>query len=44
VVIDDYCWRYGDGPKRAGDALLERWGAGVARAFVAGDCLFIQRG
>jgi hypothetical protein len=44
VVIDDYCWRYGDGPKRAGDALLERWGDGVARAFVAGDCLFIQRG
>ncbi|HEX4181848.1 MAG TPA: class I SAM-dependent methyltransferase [Caulobacteraceae bacterium] len=43
VAIDDYCWRYGDGPKRAGDALLERWGDGVARAFVAGDCLFIQR-
>jgi hypothetical protein len=43
VAIDDYCWRYGDGPKRAGDALLELWGDGVARAFVAGDCLFIQR-
>lgn len=43
VVIDDYCWRYGDGPKLAGDALLERWGDGVARAYVAGDCLFIQR-
>lgn len=43
VAIDDYCWRYGDGPKRAGDALLERWGDDVARAFVAGDCLFIQR-
>jgi hypothetical protein len=43
VVVDDYCWRYGDGPKHAGDALLERWGDGVARAFVAGDCLFIQR-
>lgn len=43
VAIDDYCWRYGDGPRRAGDALLERWGADVARAFVAGDCLFIQR-
>jgi hypothetical protein len=44
VAIDDYCWRYGDGPKLAGDALLKRWGEGVARAFVAGDCLFIQRG
>ena len=43
VVIDDYCWRYGDGPKLAGDALLKRWGDGVARAYVAGDCLFIQR-
>ncbi|THD70115.1 MAG: class I SAM-dependent methyltransferase [Phenylobacterium sp.] len=43
VAIDDYCWRYGDGPKRAGDALLDQWGDGVARAFVAGDCLFIQR-
>jgi hypothetical protein len=43
VAIDDYCWRYGDGPKRAGDALLDRWGEGVARAYVAGDCLFIQR-
>jgi len=43
VAIDDYCWRYGDGPKLAGDALLERWGEGVARAFVTGDCLFIQR-
>lgn len=43
VAIDDYCWRYGDGPKLAGDALLAQWGDGVARAYVAGDCLFIQR-
>ncbi|MGA0601679.1 class I SAM-dependent methyltransferase [Caulobacter sp. KR2-114] len=43
VAIDDYCWRYGDGPRLAGDALLQRWGDEVARAFVAGDCLFIQR-
>ena len=43
VVIDDYCWRYGDGPKRAGDALLARWGPDVDRAFVAGDCLFVRR-
>jgi hypothetical protein len=43
VVIDDYCWRYGDGPKRAGDALLGHWGDGVARAYVTGDCLFVQR-
>lgn len=43
VAIDDYCWRYGDGPKRAGDALLAHWGEAVAQAYVAGDCLFIQR-
>jgi len=43
VVIDDYNWRYGDGPKEAGDALLRLWGDKAARAFVAGDCLFIQR-
>lgn len=43
VVVDDYCWRYGDGPKRAGDALLDHWGDGVAHAYVTGDCLFIQR-
>lgn len=43
VVIDDYNWRYGDGPKAAGNALLARWGDKVARAFVAGDCLFLQR-
>lgn len=43
VAIDDYCWRYGDGPKRAGDAMLEHWGEAVAHAFVAGDCLFVQR-
>lgn len=43
VVIDDYLWRYGDGPRRAGNELLERWGPDVQRAFVSGDCLFVQR-
>ncbi len=43
VVIDDYNWRYGDGPKAAGDALLADWGDAVACAFVAGDCLFVKR-
>ena len=44
VVFDDYLWRYGSGPKQAGDALLARWGDQVARAFTAGGALFIQRG
>jgi hypothetical protein len=43
VAIDDYTWRYGDGPKLAGDALLARWGDDVACAYVAGGCLFVQR-
>lgn len=43
IVIDDYNWRYGDGPKEAGDALFRSWGDKAARAFVAGDCLFLQR-
>lgn len=43
VAIDDYTWRYGDGPKQAGDALLALWGDTVACAFVAGGCLFVKR-
>ena len=43
VVIDDYCWRYGDGPKLAGDALLARWSGDVARSFALGGSLFVQR-
>lgn len=43
VVIDDYCWRYGNGPKNAGDHLLNSWRNELKNAFVIGDCLFIQR-
>jgi Methyltransferase domain len=43
VAIDDYLWRYGDGPRRAGDELLAAWDEAAARAFVIGDCLFVQR-
>jgi len=43
VVIDDYCWRYGSGPKAAGDKLLDDWNDYVARSFVIGDCLFLQK-
>jgi hypothetical protein len=43
VVLDDYLWSFGDGPKVVGDRLLEAWGEDAACAFVSGGALFIQR-
>lgn len=43
VVIDDYEWRYGSGPKVAGDKLLDRWNDQISRTFIIGGCLFIQK-
>lgn len=40
VLIDDYLWAFGDGPKQAGDELLQ--GRAVKTAFVVGDTLCIQ--
>ena len=40
VLLDDYVWAFGDGPKRAGDELLAK--RAVKTAFVAADTLFIQ--
>lgn len=40
VLIDDYEWSFGDGPKRAGDELLND--ARVAEYFSASDTLFIR--
>lgn len=42
IVLDDYVWMHGDGPQRAGNELLDELGQGFARAFVAGDALFLQ--
>lgn len=42
IVVDDYVWAFGDGPRRAGDALLEQLGHAVDCAFVTGTALFIQ--
>jgi hypothetical protein len=42
IVVDDYVWAFGDGPRRAGDAFLERAGGQVAAAFVTGTALFLQ--
>lgn len=42
IVIDDYVWPFGDGPKRAGDEYLaENWSR-ISSAFVMGTALFIQ--
>ena len=43
AILDDYQWPFGDGPRIAGDELLEAWGDDVATAFVSGTALFIQR-
>jgi methyltransferase family protein len=42
IVLDDYCWPFGDGPRVAADELLAEWSARVASAFVAGGALFVQ--
>jgi hypothetical protein len=43
LVLDDYEWRYGNGPKIVGDKLKERWGNDINKCFVKGGCLFIQK-
>jgi len=43
LVLDDYEWRYGNGPKVVGDKLKERWRNDINKCFVKGGCLFIQK-
>jgi len=42
LIIDDYIWPYGDGPRRVGDEFLESNRSRVTTAFVMGTALFIQ--
>ena len=42
VVLDDYLWPFGDGPRRVGDALLRERAGELACAFTAGSALFLQ--
>jgi len=44
LVLDDYVWPHGDGPYRAGNALLDKLADRSLRSFVAGKALFIQLG
>jgi hypothetical protein len=39
LILDDYEWAHGDGPRRAGDELLDDR---MAKCFVAGGALFIK--
>lgn len=42
IIIDDYIWPFGDGPKRVGDEFMQQNLSRIAASFVMGSALFIQ--
>jgi hypothetical protein len=42
LILDDYIWAHGDGPKRVGDALLQQRASQIERWFECGKALFIK--
>lgn len=42
LILDDYIWSHGDGPRRVGNELLDKQPDRVARAFVCGKALFVK--
>lgn len=42
LILDDYLWIHGTGPRRVGDDLLEKHSKNIDRAFVCGKALFIK--
>ncbi len=42
IIVDDYEWAFGDGPKRAADAFLERKSDAIAATTKADGALFIR--
>lgn len=42
IILDDYVWPYGDGPRRVGDAFLDAAREHISTAFVSGTALFIR--
>ncbi len=42
IIIDDYDWSQGNGPKTVGDKVLSQWQERIQSHFVAGSALFIQ--
>ena len=41
IVIDDYLWPFGDGPKRAGDEFVAANEGRITSSFVLGSALFL---
>ena len=41
ILLDDYLWAFGDGPKIAGDELLSS--GKIDCAFIIGDTLFLRK-
>lgn len=44
LVLDDYCWPHGDGPRRVGDAFLADRRDDISQSFVVDGALFIRLG
>lgn len=42
IIVDDYVWPYGDGPRRAADEFLSARWRSLSGAFVMGSALFVQ--
>jgi hypothetical protein len=42
LILDDYVWAHGDGPRRVGDVLLAEHAERIERAFVCGKALFVR--
>lgn len=42
ILFDDYLWPFGDGPRRVGDAFLEKEGHRIEMSFVMGKTLFVK--
>jgi len=42
LILDDYCWPHGDGPRRVGDAFLAKRSAIISQSFVVDGALFIK--
>lgn len=42
LILDDYLWAHGNGPRRVGDEILIQRADDIDRAFVCGKALFIK--
>jgi len=42
LILDDYLWVHGDGPRRVGDSLLEQRAQDIERVFFCGKALFVK--